>query len=162
MKHQPGDLILYKVTKRSALFALAIAAGERLLEIFRGQPLRRVQYRHVAILEDDQHKIEATWPKVRRAEIDWTDPSIEVYRVINASHDKGDSAVAYARNCIGEWYDLGEILFGLFRSSHRKICSRLVDDSWMSQGIELLPETDAIVTPDEIAASKVLMRLFDV
>lgn len=159
MKYKQGDILCWKVIERGPFAAFVISTGQRLIELVRRIPSAQNRYSHVAILEDDDNMIEATWPRVRRSQINWSDPRIEVRRVVGACEGSGAGAVSYARGCVGQWYDLGEFFFGMFRSAHRKICSRLVDEAWTSQSVELWPESDVVVTPDEIASSPVLVEV---
>ena len=151
----PGDILLYRVTPKSSLLARLIAVAQ----LLRREGESEKNYSHVSILEDEGHQIEAVWPRSRRSVVDWSDKSIEVWRVVGIDPAIADKAVAAARSKIGLWYNLAEILFGFSRSKHSAICTRLVADCWASQGIDLSRGAGKILSPNELVSSRLIARV---
>lgn len=152
----PGDVLLYRVTPRSSLLARAIAS----LQLMGGEGEGPVQYSHAALAEGAWTKVEASWPRVRRGAIDWGNPELELWRVAGPEASRGREASRAAAARVGQAYDLGELFFGLFRSRRRAICSRLVADAWMRAGVSLADDDDRLLSPNEIAASPRLSKVW--
>lgn len=157
MNCKPGDIFLYKAAPNSSLKDRFIGGMELIFGIG-GQS--GTEYDHASILEDSVNQVEAVWPRVRRSAVDWSDKSIEVYRVVGATPEQCAGAVLNAQKRIGEWYDVGEFCFGLFKVKHTEICSQLVEDAWLSQGFEICPKSMRLVAPNDLVASKIIERVY--
>lgn len=153
---RPGDLVFTKVTPQSTFGAKIIAIAS----ILRKEGTRATQYSHVAIVDwDVNYVIEARWPKLRRTQIDWSDSNLEIYRIQNFSVNKATAFMNHANSCIGQWYDLGQFLFGLFNFKKAEICTSLVINSAKVAGISLGQAAGRLVTPNELAEDPQLKRI---
>jgi hypothetical protein len=155
-KARPGDLLFYKVTPQSGCIARLIAV----VQMIRGEGTSSTQYSHVSIVARSTDKqIEAWWPRVRESMIDWSSGSIELWRINNIDYKQASDIVTHAMKSIGEWYDLGEFLLGLFPSKQRHICTTLVKDAAESVGITLAASAGDFITPNELRDDPQLRRV---
>ena len=152
---KPGDLLFYRVTPDSSLSCRVIAA----LELIRGEGKGPLQYSHVAILETDKDTIiEARWPRVRTAKVNWEDPDLELWRHPMTTPTALAVLIA-ARSHIGDMYDIMGLIFGALDSKHREICTTLVAKSFASMDITLGAGAGDILTPNELIRSPALHRI---
>jgi uncharacterized protein YycO len=153
----PGDIILYAATPTSPFYRRLVGSSELMFKWGTG----KIQYGHAAIATGSQTMVEAVWPHVRTNTIDWTDPGIEIWRVTGASTNQGQIAADVATSHVGDWYDIGDAVFGLFPSNHAEICSVLVQDSWLGDSINLAPKpANNIVSPAALAAGGLLTKVY--
>ena len=150
-----GDLLFYKVTPQSWWVAQVIALAQAL----RSETPLPDSYSHVAIVDlDCEHKVEAIWPKVRRVPIDWESDRIVLYRLRNMTDGKRIKMLAEAHNHIGEWYDIGQALFGFADFVKAEICTTLTQKAAKAAGYILGKKAGKFPAPNEIAADPNLIR----
>jgi hypothetical protein len=155
MKLQPGDILLYRENKYSPIHDKLIALGEWLLN----KQFTKSSYYHVAMVDLDTDLIlEAVWPKTHVVEL-VMQPNIEVYRIKDIKKSQVNQAILWAHENLGIWYSVGQLLFGLFSSKHKVICSTYVGEAFKSADINLGDITEKIFSPDEIAISPLLERI---
>lgn len=150
-----GDILMYRSLPTSTLVPRVIGAVQLIGKVGVGPTI----YYHMGLAKGGNLQVEATWPRVRVSRFDPSSNDIEVWRVVGATPEQCVAAVADASAHVGEFYDLGEAAFGLFRSKHMEICTRLIDDSWMAAGVEIVPESKAIIYPDVMVMSKMIVRV---
>ena len=156
MKLEPGDILLFRVTKNSPIHDRMIALMEKLLH----KQFSKSAYCHAAMVDSDTDlMLEAVWPKTHIIPITARNNEIEVYRVIDATDGQTQQAILWAHQNLGVWYSVGQLFFGLFPSKHKVICSTYVADSWKSAGVVLGDLNEKVFSPDELAASKLLYRI---
>ena len=152
---KPGDLIFYRVTPSSSLFDKIVG----ILQLLRGEGKGATQYSHVAIVDrDTNYCIEARWPRVRRALIDWNHPELELWRRPLGSAQAA-VMLLMARNMVGDRYDLIGLIFGALGSRHRAICTTLVRKVFASIDIEIGAGAGKILTPSELVADPALHHI---
>lgn len=166
-----GDLILYRVTKETDWESTAVGIGERLTRDHRqGLP----SYCHAALVSFPSPqgvvmKIEQTWPRCREVAADFERPGAELWRPTGSNgkdfpEDIRRSAVVTAGRRIGEFYGIANLLTAgvwISRKGHNQVCSQLIDDSYTEVGWPLGRSNagSRIVSPDDLAASKMLRRI---
>lgn len=152
---EPGDIIFYAVTPRSALRARLIAV----LQFLRGEGSTATSYSHMSLAEDGQSQVEAWWPRSRRSSIDMAHPGLEVWRVKGVTPEQARGALAWARANLGLGYGLWKLCFGLFGRVHSYICTTFVTEAWKTQGIDLSAGAGRFVAPNELIDSGLLGRV---
>jgi hypothetical protein len=152
----PGDIVLYAATPASNWRDRLIGAASLLFRWGVGKE----QYGHAAIATGSQTIVQAVWPRVEMASIDWTDPGIEVWRVNGATPAQGQAAAVAAITHIGDRYNFGDMIFGLFPSRHAEICSVLVEVSWNGSFVLAPNPSDNIVSPDSLVAGGMITKVY--
>jgi len=120
----------------------------------------KIQYGHVAIAVGPQTMVQAVWPRVQKVAIDWTDPGIEIWRISDATPAQRHAAAVAATTHIGDRYDIGDMMFGLFPSRHAEICSVLVEVSWNGSFVLAPNPADNIVSPDALVAGGIITKVY--
>jgi uncharacterized protein YycO len=153
---QPGDILLFKVAKHSPWHDKLIALGEKLLH----KNFTKSNYCHAAMIDADTDlMLEAVWPVTHIIKIKSRNNKIEVFRIRNATPEQKLKAVKWTHKNLGLWYNVGQLLFGLFPRKHEVICSTYVAKAWKSSGIILGDINEKVFSPDEIAADPQLQHL---
>lgn len=159
---QPGDILLFRTTKRSPLHDKFIATAEWLL----GEKMTKHGYHHVAMVGVDGLIFEAIWKGTvchPMAEVDKTG-IIEAYRVKNATDVQIQEAIEWAEDNLGLKYDFVRLFLGWagLDEKHAEICSTYVGKAWKAAGVQLTKKKkEKFYSPDDIAANtKVLKRVF--
>jgi uncharacterized protein YycO len=148
---QQGDLIFYKVTPQSWWLARLIAA----VQLIRKEGTSSTYYSHVGLLNYDKDEIlEGTWPESCISNIDWKDPSIEVWRIKNLNGLQRHAAMTWAHCHLSRPYDVGQILLGLFTWSSAYTCSEFVLEAYRNVGIDLAPHAGRFLGPNELITDK--------
>jgi len=145
---RPADILLYRVTPRSGIVAKIIAIAQIIRSEGRGPYI----YSHVSIVANNtDYQIEAAWPKVRKSKIDWTNPGLELRRLPDLQAHRAALILIEAESSMGEWYNIGDMFFGLFQIPHAKICTKLVAVCAAKAGYWLGRDAGAFLSPDELA-----------
>ena len=157
---KPGDILLYKVTKYSALHDKLIAICQILLY----QVPRNARFCHIAIVDQDiNYKLEAVWPKTRRSLIagDNIGEIMEVYRVIDITDAQIKSTLVWANANLNEWYDILFMITGWLDVKHAEICSTFVSHAFAAAGLLIphVPKFQKIILPDDYADDRQLARV---
>lgn len=157
-KLKPGDILLYRVTKKSMIGAQIIGWFQNLVG---KSPITGRTYSHVALVDwDTDYVLESRWPKSRRWKLDWKSLEshfiIEVWRVKGATKDEVQAALDWAHANLGQWYDLGLFIYGSFDRKHSEVCSTFVAKSWANaerifKAFKRIGKVKNFVSPDEIA-----------
>lgn len=153
---QPADILLYRIGPNASWIEKAIGWGQRVI----GQAPGTVAYDHAAIATSHVGLIESYWPKVRKRLYNSTDPTLEAWRVKGITVARQNQVLTYAAQHVGEWYNLTGILtLGLVQLGHSAVCSQFVWEAFTAAGILLCPY-ETLESPDDIAASSLIMRVF--
>lgn len=153
---QPGDILLFKVGKRSPWHDKLIALGQKLLN----KNFTEASYCHVAMIDTDTTlMLEAVWPFTHIIKIKARNNKIEVYRVKRSTKAQKLKAVMWAHKHLGIWYNVGKLFFGLFPSRHKLICSTYIAKAWQSANVKLGKINEKIFSPDEMVISPHLQYL---
>lgn len=157
-KLKPGDILLYRVTKKSIIGAQIIGWFQNIVG---KSPIHGRTYSHVAIVDwDTEYVLESRWPKSRRWKIDWkkleSHFDIEVWRVKGATKAEVEAALSWAHNNLGQWYDLGLFVWGMFDAKHAEVCSTFVTKAWgnaerVFKKFKRIGKVKEFISPDEIA-----------
>ena len=151
----PGDLIFYPVTPKSGIIPRFIAA----IQLLHGDGTGKTQYSHVSITDSDtDFELEAYVPKSRRHLIDWS-KDIELWRVIGATPEMIAVAIRWASGNLGQHYDIGQALFGIFKMAHSNICSTFVVGAWRDAGVSLADQAGRFIGPNELIQSGKLVKI---
>lgn len=158
MKFNPGDILLFRVNAHSPLHDKLIALGEGLMQ----KKFTPSNYCHVAMVSNDINLIlEAVWPKTHVTKLDWSQPTeLEVYQVKNVTTEQIQKAINWAENHLDEWYDIPELFGGWISFKHAQICSTYIANSWKAAGIKFKTDSNGFITPDQIATSTLIERIF--
>lgn len=149
---KPGDLLFYRVTPKSSILSRLIASAQLLM----GRGERPVQYSHVAILERDGMRcIEARWPKVQVNDVNWEDPELELWRY-PMSATLAALVLINARDHFGDYYDIGQLLFGWFDFKHAEICTTLVRSAFARVDLMLGAGSGKFPTPNDLVSDPAL------
>lgn len=168
MTPEPGDIILFRVGAHPSLMGKLIDWGQKIIN----RDLHAIAYEHIVIVGWYGDIVEAYWPKVRsRIYSPVGTPNAEVYRVRGITQKQiAKGVLAYAYGHVGEWYNMtGLLTLGLIQLGHSVVCSQFVWKcftgfdymavGYEAAGITLCP-SESFITPDDIAASPLLVRVF--
>lgn len=161
MNARPGDILLFRVAPYSSLLDKLIGWGQKKI----GQAPTELAYCHVALVGPDPLSIiEARWPRIHSVLLDLLTLQkhnpVEIYRVKGITDAQVDMVIRYAREHIGEVYDLAAVFtLGLVQFGHSTVCSQFVWEAFTAADILLCPYED-LTSPDDIAASPKLTRIF--
>lgn len=147
--------MFYPATPRSGFLARAIAAFQLLTR----QGKTTTQYSHVSIADDTGNwQFEAWPPHARKRAIDQGEV-FEVWRVNGANENHGITAARWAESHVGQDYDAGRFLFGLFKTRNANICSTFVAEAWTCAGFNITRGAGRWVTPNDVVSSGALKRI---
>lgn len=153
---QPGDLLFYKVTPQSGWKAKLIA----LVQLFRKEGVSS-SYSHVAIrIWNKELQAEAVWPCTRISSINWDNSSIEVWRVKNINSWEIETSVSWSLKNTGRYYDIGQLLLGLFTLKNSYSCTEFVQTAFKQAEIILGKDAGRFIGPNELIDTKILERIF--
>lgn len=171
---KPGDLLLYKIDLKAGGLKKWVA---KLIGFFQpvigeGGKLNNT-YSHVAMVDlDTNYLLEETWPRSRKTRITLPESpaQIEVFRVKAANDlfngkNRVVSAVEWCYNHLGIHYDLALLLsFGVVDQRNHEVCSTFIGKAWLFAGVILSTEDhrDRLLSPDEIAANKIVLDFLGV
>jgi hypothetical protein len=163
---RPGDVLLYKPKSVFHISAWFITWAQNVIG---KNPISGAKYCHVALVDSDtDYILESKWPKSHRVKLDWNKLDkaydIELWRVREVTQSQIDKILEWASANLGEWYDLGLFIWGLFDMKHMEVCSTFVEKSLQNAGLALVPKkiiagNKEFLTPDEIAAQPFLKRI---
>ena len=146
MKPEPGDVILYPVSGRSALSSKIVAIGEMLFGVG-----GKTQYSHAAVYAMKGHEWEARWPSVGVHPID-TGRDYEIRRFPGYTQAQRGQVLKWFYVHEGDLYDLVALVtFGLVELPHAEVCSEAVDRALRSAGIKPNREGKRLLSPDALA-----------
>jgi uncharacterized protein YycO len=157
---QPGDLLLFRVSKSSNWLDKLIGWGQRVIHQAPGD----ATYCHVAIFGPDAGSIfEAVWPRIHNVPLDVTKVQknliLEVYRVKDITPAQVALVLAAAKKRVGARYDVLAILtFGILQFGRATVCSQYAYQCFLDAGI-VLGQWEDLESPDDIAASGKLTRV---
>jgi hypothetical protein len=149
---QPGDILLFKVEKKSTFVEKLIALGQR---FYRHVP-KQVKYCHVALVDKDTDlMLEAVWPKTRVTKIDFAKieqhENVELYRVRKITPEQIDQVINWAHDHLDEWYDVPLLLTGFLDSKHAEVCSTFVSHAERAAQLEIPSgcSNKKLIVPDD-------------
>ena len=148
---KPGQILFYRVIKNTGFTGQFIGWAQHVIG---KTPLHGSQsYCHVGILDTDtNYLLEAKWPKTRRWLIDWNKIEkhygVEVWEVKNVTPEQVKLAIDWCHDNLGEWYDVGLFVWGLFDFKHAEVCSTFVGKAWEDAGIEFKEYKEINKNPD--------------
>ena len=122
------------------------------------------QYSHSAIAIDSIHIYETNYnEKSCIKHINWTKNMYDVYRLKPGIEFDSKRLIEYMLTHIHNNYDLGEIFKIVIHKDskdddNKYICSKLVHDAFLKQGIDLTPGIE-IPTPEDLSHSKLLYKV---
>lgn len=152
---QPGDILFYKVSPKSALMSKLVAIAQ----LLRGEGKTFTSYSHVSLVDNDiNYQLESRLPKTRRSTINWDDPSIEVWRVRDVSNTQIILALKWGYNNLNKWYDLGQICLGLFKSRNTYTCAEFVYNAY-KDSVDLASDAGKVIGPNELIDSGNLYKV---
>ena len=162
---RPGDLIFYRPKNKLYIGSWFIAWAQNVIG---KSPIHDRSYCHVALVDwDENYLLESRWPKSRRWKIKWEKLNkhyhIEVYRIRKVTSQERNAALKWAYDHLGEWYDLGLFVWGMFDFKNAEVCSTFVAKAWKAAGKifevhkKLQPDAD-FHSPDELVANIDLIK----
>lgn len=158
--YQPGDLLLFRVSSSSNWLDKLIGWGQKFIH----EAPTDAEYCHVTIVGPDSGSMyEARWPKIQNGPLDLSKIQkniiIEAYRVKNITPAQVQLVMEKAKSLVGRWYDILAILtMGKVQLGSSMVCSEYAYNCFLNAGI-VLSSPDALESPDDIAASPLLMKL---
>lgn len=163
---RPGDLLFYKPKNfKSGIAAWFITWAQNVIG---KSPIEGKGYCHVALIDKDtDYLLESRWPKSRRWEINWIKLDkhykIELWRVKETSTENIEKVMDWGYSHLGEWYDLGLFVWGLFDQKHKEICSTYVGKAWKNAGIyfklnKKINRNAEFTTPDELVNNTEILK----
>lgn len=153
---KPGNLLFYRVLPSSGVKAKLIRFLVRLTRQGTGV------YDHVSIVDVDcQYQYESVLPKVRRSQIDWKSPELELYKVKDVNEACVSAILEEAKSRVGNWYGLGKSVKALLSKFRLEICTHYVIDCIIiGSALDLTQGTGEFVTsPDELSKSPFLCKV---
>lgn len=149
-----GDLLFYRVDP-SSLKDRFIGFLERFTS--QGTGL----YTHVSMLDNTlDFQYEASVPRIRRSNINWANPHLELWRIKDATSPQIRDMLAAASQEVGNWYGLGDSLHSLLKKGRLTICTQYTIDSAAQGYIDLTEDKgDLLVSPDEFSTYKSISRV---
>jgi uncharacterized protein YycO len=152
----PGDLLFYRVWDGSPWMYKVIS----FVQTWRKEVTPWASYAHVAMVDANPDlQVEATWPRIRKAPIDWSRVDIEIYRVKGATLPQVYKAIQSANKQIGKFYDLGLFFLGAYNFRHAEICTTLVQKAYRDAGINLGEGAGKLLTPNELIIDPLLFKV---
>ncbi len=131
-------------------------------------PIHNRSYSHVAIVDwDVDYVVESRWPKSRRRKLEmkkWCKQyEMELWRVRRVNPQQIKDTLDWAYKHLGEWYDLGLFMWGMFDIKHAEVCSTFVAKAFKAAGIDFkihkkIGAAKNFHSPDEIAANTDLIK----
>lgn len=158
MQFQPGDIIFYPTTgefKHDVFAKLQRWAGEM-------GDVKGPGFTHVGMISTEPDLIiDMKWPRPSfRFVVDDMRPKL-VMRA-TCPHDFKLRAIYWAYFHINDHYSFWEMLWGNVGAMKAyKFCSGWVDRAYKEAGFPLTKMTDWIVSPNELASSKKLVRVLE-
>jgi hypothetical protein len=162
---RPGDLLFYR--PKAALPGSWLIAWMQ--NVVGKSPIHKVSYCHVAIIDaDTDYLLESRWPKSKRWKIDWKKLNkhyyIELWRMRNVEQPEIDKALEWAHANLGQWYDLGLFVWGMFDGPHMEVCSTFVAKAWRAAGRvfkihKKIGAAEDFWSPDELIANTDLIKM---
>lgn len=150
---RPGDLLFYRASPKSSLLRRIIAA----VSLLRSEGNSPIQYYHVSIVAPDLlQQYEARWPRIRVSEINWNDPGLELWRVADLDILQHRQIADKARTMVGQWYDLGKLLFAFMDLPYAEICTTMVQKSVAVVGKNVGSYAGRFITPNELRMDPLL------
>ena len=148
---RPGDLLFYPATPRGGLVSRLLGAIQLLMR----HGTSATQYSHVSVAGPAGVQYEAWMPESRESLVNPLDV-IEVWRPVRATEEQGLEAMRWASSHLGQRYDTGRFMFGLFRLRNSNICSTFAASAWMDSGYDLARNAGRWITPNDLISSGLL------
>lgn len=162
---RPGDLLFYRPKAKYMIGSWLISWIQN---VAGKSPIHDASYCHVGIVDKDtKYLLESRWPKSRKWQINWkkiTDHYyVELWRVRNVSQEEIQKALDWAHTHLGEWYDLGLFVWGMFDGPHMEVCSTFVAKAWVAAGkifkiYKKIGTAEDFWSPDELIANTHLIK----
>lgn len=164
---KPGDILLFKPKSVFHISAWFITWAQNVVGKNPLQGEVKVGYCHVAMIDfDTDFMLEARWPKSKITKLDWSELDkeydVQLWRMKKASKKDVKIAIEWARQHVGEWYDLGLFIWGWMDKPHEEVCSTYITKAWAAAG-KIFKQTKEIgkgtlITPDEVAGNTDLIK----
>lgn len=151
---QKGDILFYTVAGSTSFFDKTVGFLERLI-------CEPGIYCHVSLLDSTlDNQYEAVIPRLKNSPVNWSDPTLQLWRIRNASEVQRLRMLDSAKFRIGEWYGIGKSIASLLRRKQLEVCTDYVMDSALTAGIRLENEKTLVTTPDDLSKSTQIYRVF--
>ena len=162
---RPGDIIFFRTEKRSL-------PGSWLISWFQNivgkSPIHGVSYSHIGIVDwDTNYLLDSRWPKSKRRKLDLEKYEkyygLELWRVRRVTQEQVKDALDWCYAHLGEWYDLGLFIWGMFDFSDAEVCSTFVYKAWGNALVffkihKQIGYVKKFISPDEIASNTDLIK----
>ena len=122
------------------------------------------EYSHVALAVDDLHMYETNYDTNSHIKIiDFPTNMYDIYRLKDTSKLDTEKLNKFMKEHLKNKYDLGEIFKIVFKintpdDDGKYICSMLVREAFLDQGIDLTPGIE-IPTPEDLSHSELLYKV---